>query len=203
MLTRRSMVGLAAVIVNLVTGPVIAQDMGDDPIGRKMEQTIPSLPLPDPTATLRDQIIAADFSADIPSPDQVSPLVVKLQILLARHHVSPGVIDGRSGGNLIKAIFAYNRMGNLSGYAELDEVLWTSLSSGNASPVLKTYVIQPADGSLPGCGSFRQPSELPSVHLGAPPRGRRIDPHLNPKLPLSRDHERCDRPLSGNEARLS
>ena len=46
---------------------------------------------------------------DTPFPSGSSDTIAKVQVVLDRAGISPGVIDGRAGGNLTKALDAYER----------------------------------------------------------------------------------------------
>jgi lipoprotein-anchoring transpeptidase ErfK/SrfK len=81
--------------------------------------------------------------------DKPDPLVVKLQILLDRVHVSPGVIDGRQGGNLNKAISALQTMHSLPADGRLGPDIWDILQAADDRPVLMEYAITDKDVAGP------------------------------------------------------
>ncbi|WP_422570214.1 L,D-transpeptidase family protein [Antarcticirhabdus aurantiaca] len=83
---------------------------------------------------------AGEPEAKIP-PD---PFLIRLQILLDRAHASPGVIDGREGGNTDKAVRAFEEMRDLSSDGELNEELWQAISA-DAAPVVKPYRLTKED----------------------------------------------------------
>ena len=80
--------------------------------------------------------------------DAADPFLIRLQVLLDRAHASPGVIDGRSGGNTDKAIRAYEEMQGLKPDGALDEALWSKLSA-DAGPAVKTYQLTKEDVAGP------------------------------------------------------
>lgn len=88
------------------------------------------------TATL------SDFSEGS-GEDEPHPSLIRLQILLDRQHVSPGVIDGLMGDNLTKAIEAFAERENLDTGGEIDEELWSKLEDDEN--VLETYEITADD----------------------------------------------------------
>ena len=83
-------------------------------------------------------------TADADAKSQPDPFLIRLQVLLDRAHASPGVIDGRAGGNTDKAIRAYEEMQGLTVDGKVDEALWTALSKDGA-PAVKTYELTKED----------------------------------------------------------
>ena len=49
---------------------------------------------------------SAQFTGKAPADDKISPVTVRLQVLLDRAHFSPGEIDGKFGENVQKALRA-------------------------------------------------------------------------------------------------
>jgi lipoprotein-anchoring transpeptidase ErfK/SrfK len=73
--------------------------------------------------------------------------LIRLQVLLDRAHFSPGVIDGRDGGNLKLAEGAY-RTENKLGDADV-AALTDKLVAADAEPTVKRYTITDADVAGP------------------------------------------------------
>ncbi|WP_020178118.1 L,D-transpeptidase [Methylopila sp. M107] len=67
-----------------------------------------------------------------------------MQILLDRAHVSPGVIDGRNGDNLKKAVRAFEQMRGLAVDGEVDADVWAALAP-DTGKATKTYEITDKD----------------------------------------------------------
>ncbi len=80
---------------------------------------------------------------------QAIPSVARLQILLDRAHVSPGVIDGMTGGNLSKAIAALENMNGLPSTGRMGPAVDDILAALGSSPVLVPYVVTAADTAGP------------------------------------------------------
>ncbi|WP_427026515.1 L,D-transpeptidase family protein (plasmid) [Aureimonas ureilytica] len=95
----------------------------------------------DTSSDQTDEAIRSD-SEDADTP--ADPFLVRLQVLLDRAHASPGVIDGRAGGNTDKAIRAFEEMRGLKADGAVDEELWSALASDEA-PVVRSYTLTQED----------------------------------------------------------
>ena len=81
-----------------------------------------------------------------PATAQANPDdVLSAQILLDRAHHSPGVIDGKLGGNTARAIAAFERSAGLKADGKLDPKVMKRLQSSSQEPLMTDYQIQPAD----------------------------------------------------------
>jgi len=74
------------------------------------------------------------------------PFLVRLQILLDRAHLSPGVIDGFLGQNTRKAIAAYEELHGLPVDGEPDAETWAMLVKDTERPT-RTYEITAEDSN--------------------------------------------------------
>jgi lipoprotein-anchoring transpeptidase ErfK/SrfK len=101
------------------------------------------------TATLTsDRVNAAEFSGKQPPAHEMSPLGVRLQVLLARAHFSPGEIDGKFGENARKALRAYAEAQQLPSSDQLTRDVWQRLRADDR-PVLASYEIDQKDVAGP------------------------------------------------------
>ncbi|MCX5512667.1 hypothetical protein C3941_03780 [Kaistia algarum] len=98
--------------------------------------------------------IPADFMQQANEPvlphsweksDRADPRIARLQILLDRANISPGVIDGRTGRNLSKAVAALQNMYGLPSTGRLGPDVDDILGRFGATPVFVPYVITQAD----------------------------------------------------------
>ncbi|WP_244493789.1 L,D-transpeptidase [Aureimonas sp. AU4] len=72
------------------------------------------------------------------------PFLIRLQVLLDRAHASPGVIDGLSGENTVKAIRLFEERRGLPVDGRVDDDVWQALTQDSA-PAVKTYEITEKD----------------------------------------------------------
>src|SRR5450631_4300684 len=103
-------------------------------------------PLPAWAAEINpDTINAATFSGKLPKEDRLSPLAVKVQVLLDRARFSPGEIDGKFGDNVEKALLAFAEANQLAPGKVLTPEIWSKLQPVSNDPAIAEYVITDAD----------------------------------------------------------
>ena len=105
------------------------------------------------------------INAAIPGPAlnglQTRNLLVRAEVLLDRAHFSPGVIDGRAGSNLQKAVVAFQQARGLATDATITPALWQALTGVDAQPVVTDYVITEDDVKGPFVASI--PKDLKAM----------------------------------------
>jgi lipoprotein-anchoring transpeptidase ErfK/SrfK len=90
---------------------------------------------------------SAEF--EVVRPKGLSPLLVKVQVLLDRARFSPGVIDGLWGENVEKALAAFAKANGVSNSGGLNAKVWSALSSTSSEPPIAEYEINDHDVSGP------------------------------------------------------
>jgi lipoprotein-anchoring transpeptidase ErfK/SrfK len=78
-------------------------------------------------------------------PRMTRAATFKAEVLLDRLDISPGIIDGKTGDNVGKAIAAFQRSRNLPASGKLDRATWDRLCDSAGPPALVTYTIADAD----------------------------------------------------------
>lgn len=83
-------------------------------------------------------------------PEDQSAITAKVQVLLDRAGVSPGVIDGWKGGMTRTAIADLERREGLTVDGEMDPQVWEILSRHADAPITQSYTIAPEDTEVVG-----------------------------------------------------
>lgn len=136
---------LALAALSLTVSPVVAQ--GTAPVAPLPPPVSLAPPKPKALASIsRDQIETAQFDGtDLPAGQ--SALTAKVQILLDRSGISPGVVDGWRGGMSESAIKAFQRRAGLPMTGRMDHAVWDLLQGYAAEPLTADYTITEADAT--------------------------------------------------------
>jgi lipoprotein-anchoring transpeptidase ErfK/SrfK len=92
-----------------------------------------------------ERINTANFTGKPPSQDGISPLAVKVQVLLDRARFSPGEIDGRFGDNVEKAMQAFAETNSLASGKVLTPEIWSKLQQTASDAIITDYVLTERD----------------------------------------------------------
>ncbi|MFL5297611.1 MAG: L,D-transpeptidase [Phenylobacterium sp.] len=146
--------------------------------------TAPLLPAPDvhpaplaippieaSTSPAADPIQQALWQADTQTKEGRRDALIRAEVLLARAHFSPGVIDGQDGANLQNALAAYQRAHGLAPDGRMNQETWAALAADDR-PVLTDYVITPEDVKGPFLEKlptdYNELAKLPAVGFTSP-----------------------------------
>ena len=122
------------------TPPIPPPPPAAPPMATPAPQAEPEAPS-DPAAVAINTA-GAQTAADA---DGANPALIRAQVLLDRARFSPGVIDGRPGGNLRNAVAAYERTHDLPVDGKLDDQVWRALTTADGAPAITSYVITSDD----------------------------------------------------------
>src|SRR6267143_6427776 len=78
-------------------------------------------------------------------PRMRSAATFKAEVFLDRLDISPGIIDGKTGENVGKAIAAFQRSRGLEASGKLDRPTWDKLCESTSAPVLIEYTVTEDD----------------------------------------------------------
>ncbi|RRH95999.1 L,D-transpeptidase [Mesorhizobium tamadayense] len=90
-----------------------------------------------------DAVNQAQFTEG--EPNDVSPMLLKAQILLDRARFSPGLINGRLSDNFAKAVAAFQAANGLPSDGKLTRETWDKLTASFAGPMLTNYEVTAKD----------------------------------------------------------
>ncbi len=122
-------------------------------------------------SSLASPIDTADWSAAPETRTARRNALLRAEVLLARAHFSPGVIDGQDGGNLKNAIAAFEAAHGLPVDGAMDEQVWSELAK-DTRPALTDYLITPDDVKGPFLAriptDMTELSKLPAIGFTSP-----------------------------------
>ena len=137
-----AMAFLATTLCSVTGTSLFSQEMGTVPILDEeqlavlLDQT-PVTPDEPPTAAEIDAVTYEGGAL----PDGQSALTVKLQVLLDRAGVSPGVIDGYSGGMSTSALRGFEAKFGLPIDGLIDNDVWQALGGSRSGAITARYVL--------------------------------------------------------------
>ena len=138
------LISLVLLLLGCAWLPASAEDaVPVPPVAVGVPPTSAVLPVVHLTA---DEVNAANYTGG-PLPDGLSPLTLKLQIILDQVGMSPGVIDGVNGRNVAKAIAGVEVLTGQPVDGILDAEIWRRLP--HDTPVLVDYGITVEDVAGP------------------------------------------------------
>ncbi|RVT84501.1 murein L,D-transpeptidase [Rhodobacteraceae bacterium CCMM004] len=106
--------------------------------------SLPFLAVAAAAAPTPDEIDAAQWSSGDLEDGQTA-LTVKVQALLDRAGISPGVIDGWKGGMSTSAIAAFERRAGLTPDGVMDGEVWAALGGASAGAIVTRYSVTEED----------------------------------------------------------
>lgn len=111
--------------------------------------TVAAPPASPASSPMGQAINAAAFDPAAADPRARRDVLIRVQTLLDRAHFSPGVIDGRDGGNLKLAIQAFQKAHDMTADGEVSQALLDALVAADNGPVLVDYTITQSDVAGP------------------------------------------------------
>jgi lipoprotein-anchoring transpeptidase ErfK/SrfK len=96
------------------------------------------------TSPVAQPIDQAVWQAQAVTPQARRDALIRAEVLLARAHFSPGVIDGQDGGNLKNAISAFEAANSLPVDGVMDDQVWAALAKDDR-PAVTDYTITAED----------------------------------------------------------
>ncbi|HEY1749779.1 MAG TPA: L,D-transpeptidase, partial [Caulobacteraceae bacterium] len=150
-----------------------AADAALPPAGQAIDQATPS-----PTS--------APAPTSVKSAAPYDPALVRLEVLLDRAGFSPGVIDGRQGTNLKRALGAYALAHGQAADGAPTPALWSAITAADAAPAMQSYQITAADEAGPFIGAipkdYRALAKLSALGYTGPEQELAERFHMSPGL---------------------
>jgi lipoprotein-anchoring transpeptidase ErfK/SrfK len=130
-------------------------------------------------------INAAEPSKKTLANDKPTPAGVRLQVLLARAHFSPGEIDGKFGENAKKALRAYAEAQRLPSSDDVTDEVWRKLAT-DERPAIANYTVEEQDVAGPFLhklpAKMEDMKDIPKLGYTSPREGLAEKFHMSEEL---------------------
>ena len=151
--------------------PITVASNTPAPVSDIAPPVLETAPIVASVSLLAPPVDTADWSASPATKAGRRNALLRAEVLLARAHFSPGVIDGQDGGNLKNAIAAFEAAHNLPVDGAMDEQVWAELAK-DIRPALTDYVITPDDVKGPFLAKvptdMTELAKLPAIGFTSP-----------------------------------
>jgi lipoprotein-anchoring transpeptidase ErfK/SrfK len=142
-------------------------------------------PIEASASPMAQPIDKAVWSAEPVTPEAKRNAMLRAQVLLARAHFSPGVIDGQDGGNVKNAIAAFEAAHDLPVDGAMDDEVWAALSK-DEQPALTDYVVTAEDVKGPFVAKiptdYAEMAKLPALSFTSPSEALAEKFHMDENL---------------------
>jgi lipoprotein-anchoring transpeptidase ErfK/SrfK len=116
----------------------------------------------------------------------VDPALIRAEVLLDRAGFSPGVIDGKDGGNLKNAVSAYAKANSLASDGRLNAAVFAALTTEDGAPTAQSYEITTEDVAGPFIGEppkdYEALARLPALSYSTPEQALSEKFHMDIRL---------------------
>jgi lipoprotein-anchoring transpeptidase ErfK/SrfK len=151
--------------------PAAANLPAPEPVDVLNVQAAQMTPIEPSVSPMADPIDKAVWTAEAVTPEAKRNAMLRAQVLLARAHFSPGVIDGQDGGNVKNAIAAFEAAHDLPVDGVMDDQVWAALAK-DEQPALTDYVITADDVKGPFVAKiptdYAEMAKLPALSYSTP-----------------------------------
>jgi len=153
------------------SAPASANMPAPEPVDALNVQAAQLTPIEPSVSPMAAPIDKAVWTAEPVTPEAKRNAMLRAQVLLARAHFSPGVIDGQDGGNVKNAISAFEAAHDLPVDGAMDDQVWALLSK-DEQPALTDYVVTADDVKGPFVAKiptdYTEMAKLPALGFSSP-----------------------------------